>query len=49
MIFIHVSHNLNKPKFYLRYVDDILAAFENEQDSLNFLSFLNNRYPRKTS
>ena len=28
-------YNLNKPKFYLRYVDDILAAFE-EQDSLNF-------------
>ena len=28
--------NLNKPKFYLRYVDDILATFDNEQDSLNF-------------
>ena len=27
---------LNKPKFYLRYVDDILAAFEKEQDSLSF-------------
>ena len=37
--------NLNKPIFYLRYVDDILAAFENEQDSLNFLNFLNNRHP----
>ena len=24
--------NLNKPKFYLRYVDDILAAFDKEQD-----------------
>ena len=35
----------NKPKFYLRYVDDILAAFEKEQDSLNFLNFLNNRHP----
>ena len=31
--------NLNKPKFYLRYVDDILAAFDNEQDSLIFLKF----------
>ena len=31
--------NLNKPKFYLRYVDDILATFDNEQDSLNVLSF----------
>ena len=30
------EYNLNKPKFYLRYVDDILAAFYNEQDSLNF-------------
>ena len=25
--------NLNKSKFYLRYADDILAAFDNEQDS----------------
>ena len=30
------EYNLNKSKFYLRYVDDILAAFDNEQDSLNF-------------
>ena len=37
--------NLNKPKFYLRYVHDILAAFGNEQDSLNFLNYLNNRHP----
>ena len=36
--------NLSKPKFYLRYVDDILAAFENEQDSLHFLNVLKNRY-----
>ena len=27
------EYNLNKPKFYLRYVDDILAAFCDEQDS----------------
>ena len=39
------EYNLNKPKFYLRYVDDILAAFDNEQDSLNFLNFLNKRHP----
>ena len=25
------EYNLNKPKFYLRYVDDILAAFDDEQ------------------
>ena len=31
--------NLNKPKFYLRYVDDILAVFDNKQDLLNFLNF----------
>ena len=29
--------------FYLRYVDDILAAFDSEQGSLNFLVFLNKR------
>ena len=26
------EYNPNKPKFYLRCVDDILAAFDNEQD-----------------
>ena len=31
--------NLNKPKLYLRYIDD---KIHNEQDSLNFL---NNRHP----
>ena len=30
------EYNLNKPKFYLGYVDDILAAFDNDQGSLNF-------------
>ena len=24
------EYNLNKTKFYLKYVDDILAAFDNE-------------------
>ena len=38
------EYNLNKPKFYLRYVDGIPAAFENEQDSLNVLDFLNKRH-----
>ena len=38
------EYNLNKPKFYLRYVDDILAAFDKEQDSLSFLNFLNKRH-----
>ena len=26
------EYNLNKSKFYLRYLDDIVAAFDNEQD-----------------
>ena len=39
------EYNLNKPTFYLRYIDYILAAFDNEQDSLNFLTFLNNKHP----
>ena len=29
------EYHLSKPKFYLIYVDDILAAFDNEQHSLN--------------
>ena len=33
------EYNLNKPKFYLRYIDDILAAFDNEQDSKLFNFF----------
>ena len=37
------EYNLNKPNFYLRYVDDSLTAFDNEQDSLNFLDFFNKR------
>ena len=39
------EYNLNKPKFYLRYVGDILAVFDKEQDSLNFFNFLNKRHP----
>ena len=35
---------LNKPEFYLRYVDDILIAFDDEQDSLDFLNFLNKKH-----
>ena len=26
------EYNLTKPKFYLRYVNDILGAFDKEQD-----------------
>ena len=42
------EYNLNKSRFYLRYVDDILAAFDNEQDSLNSLDFLKNKHPYVT-
>ena len=30
------EYNLNKPKFYSRYFDNVLAAFDKEQDSYNF-------------
>ena len=40
----HNEYNLNKAKIYLRCVDDILAAFDNEQDPLFFLNSLNNRH-----
>ena len=39
------EYNLKKRKCYLRYVDDILVAFHKEQDSLNFLNFLNKMHP----
>ena len=39
------EYNLNETKFYLKHVDDILTAFHKEQDSLNFLNFLNKRHP----
>ena len=39
------EYGLNKPKFYLRYVDDVLAVFNNDQDSLNFFNYFNNRHP----
>ena len=51
-IFMHFNeskwlneYSFNKPKFYLRRVNSILAAFGKEQDSLNFLDFLNKRHP----
>ena len=38
------EYNLNQPKFYSRYVDDILATFDNKKDSLNVLNFLNKKH-----
>ena len=45
LFFILNEYNLNKPNFYLRYVDDIMAAFDNEQHLSNVLAFLNKRHP----
>ena len=33
------EYNLNKLKFYLRFVYEILSAFDNKQDLLIFLIF----------
>ena len=35
-VLVNIFIRVFKPKFYLRYVDDILAAFDNEEDSSNF-------------
>ena len=40
------EYNLNKPEFYSRCVDDILAAFEKEQVPLTFFNFFNNKHPK---
>ena len=37
--------NIILTKLNLRYVDDILAAFDKEHDSLNFSFFKNNSHP----
>ena len=39
------EYNLRKLKFYLRYVDEILAAFDKEHDLLNFSNFLIESHP----
>ena len=44
-LFIYFGYSGKYEIFYLRYVDDILATFDKEQDSLNFLNFLNKRDP----
>ena len=36
ILYRSICDMFNKPKFYWRYIDDILAAFDNEQDALNF-------------
>ena len=39
------NYSLEKPLFYRRYVDDIFAVFDNENDAMNFLNFLNKQHP----
>ena len=34
----------SSPLFYKRYVDDIIAMFDNESDSLQFLNYLNTKH-----
>lgn len=38
------EYNLNKPKFYSKYAEDILAVFDKEQDSLSFCNVLNKKH-----
>ena len=45
MVFTNLSGYINIILENLRYVDDILGAFDKVQDSLNFLDFLNKRHP----
>ena len=37
----------NGPIFYKRYVDDIIALFNNEEEALHFLDYINSK--QKTS
>ena len=50
---LFMGHNENKwlhnnsvkiPVFYKRYVDDILAIFQNDTDATEFLNYLNNQH-----
>ena len=34
----------NKPSYYKRYVDDIIAGFENENEAKSFLAYLNSKH-----
>ena len=39
------NYHGNKPLFYKRYVDDVLAVFNNENDAKAFLTYLNDKHP----
>ena len=38
------DYTFNKPNFYKRYVDDILACFDDESDANQFFNYLNNQH-----
>ena len=38
------NKNQHSPKLYLRYVDDVFAVFENNNDCLSFLNVLNSQH-----
>ena len=40
-----IEHKITPPTLYMRYVDDSLAVFENEQQATEFLSRLNSQHP----
>ncbi|MEL7309822.1 MAG: reverse transcriptase domain-containing protein, partial [Pseudomonadota bacterium] len=40
-----IERNITAPKLYMRYVDDCLAAFENEESAILFLDNLNSHHP----
>ena len=39
------NYDNSKPIEYKRYVDDIFCLFNNEQEALHFLEYLNNQHP----
>ena len=39
------NYTATKPSFYRRYVDDILAAFNNKEEANDFFNYLNQQHP----
>lgn len=39
-----IERNITTPKFFIRYVDDCLAAFDNDEEATDFLTFLNSHH-----
>ena len=45
---ILVQYTGNQNTYYCRYVDDIFAVFNNEDDANNFFIYLNTKHPNIT-